>query len=504
MKALLMHLNMDFNLQQAFPRHEPILRQDLELDTLLHAMAGEDEFVLKVAHKVLICGLGNDVETILYRQEIVKDSLKNPEVIRELYGLAWEAIEGKRKSYWSFSSDYPSSTLYGAINILQMFMGILKKLKVIADVQVGRFESRGLAALFTMLRSEFSDEYFAEIQSHLVELKFGRGMLLSAQLGEGNEGTGYMLRQSHGKSPSLLKRILGKGPQAYTFRIADRDQAGAKTLSTMKDRGINLVANALAQSMDHILSFFEMLRTELAFYVGCLNLYDQLALLEATTSFPRPTVTGTSDLHFKALYDPCLALSMQHSLVSNTLDADLKYLVVITGANQGGKSSFLRSIGLAQVMMQAGMFVAAESFAAELRTGLFTHHKREEDPSMKSGKLDEELSRMNAIADDITSGSMLLFNESFSSTNEREGSEIARQIVSALIEKGVKVFFVTHLYAFAHGLFDSWMGNAMFLRAERRGDGTRTFRLSEGEPLETSYGGDLYRQIFQEDISDRS
>ena len=72
---------------------------------------------------------------------------------------------------------------------------------------------------------------------------------------------------------------------------------------------------------------------------------------------------------------------------------------------------------------------------------------------MESGKWDEELSRMSDIVDRIKPNSVLLLNESFASTNEREGSEIARQIVRALLNKRVKVFFVTHLYHFAHGVF---------------------------------------------------
>jgi len=182
--------------------------------------------------------------------------------------------------------------------------------------------------------------------------------------------------------------------------------------------------------------------------------------------------------------------------VGNAVMADKVDLVTITGANQGGKSTFLRSIGLAQLMMQCGMFVPAESFRSDVCEGLFTHYKREEDATMKSGKLDEELGRMSDIADRVTSNSMILFNESFAATNEREGSEIARQIVCALLEKGIKVFFVTHLYEFADGFYDKKMGNAIFLRAERQTDGGRTFKLNVGEPLQTSYGEDLYRTIF--------
>ena len=68
--------------------------------------------------------------------------------------------------------------------------------------------------------------------------------------------------------------------------------------------------------------------------------------------------------------------------------------------------------------------------------------------------------------------------------------------MGALLEQGVKVFFVTHLYAFAHGCFEKKLKNALFLRAERQADGARTFKLIEGEPLQTSYGEDLYEAIF--------
>jgi DNA mismatch repair ATPase MutS len=190
---------------------------------------------------------------------------------------------------------------------------------------------------------------------------------------------------------------------------------------------------------------------------------------------------------------------MKQKVVGNDVNADHKDLAIITGANQGGKSTLLRSIGLAQLMMQSGMFVPAESFCANVCNRLFTHYKREEDATMTSGKLDEELGRMSVIVDNLTPDSMVLFNESFAATNEREGSEIARQIVHALLEKRVKVFFVTHLYEFAHRYYDSQMANAIFLRAPRQPDGTRTFKLIEGEPLQTSYGEDSYQKVFGTD-----
>jgi DNA mismatch repair ATPase MutS len=112
------------------------------------------------------------------------------------------------------------------------------------------------------------------------------------------------------------------------------------------------------------------------------------------------------------------------------------------------------------------------------------------------GKLDEELDRMSVIAGQITPGCLLLCNESFASTNEREGSEIARQVIRALTEDGIRIIFVTHLYDLAERYYTQHDPATLFLRAERQPDGHRTFRLPPGEPLPTSYGQDLYQQVF--------
>ena len=71
--------------------------------------------------------------------------------------------------------------------------------------------------------------------------------------------------------------------------------------------------------------------------------------------------------------------------------------------------------------------------------------------------------------------------------------------MTALLAGGIKVFFVTHLYEFGRSYYEQARADALFLRAERGADGRRSFRLTEGEPLETSYGEDLYHRIFATD-----
>jgi len=496
MKAFLMYPDRDFDLQRKLPANEQALMQDLELDVLFNAMARGDKFLSDVAKSAVLSGLRDDLDTIRYRQRVLQDCLKNPAVVREIYDVAVKSIEKEKKVYYGILGRHADSILDRSIEALQMFVGMLRKLRSVADEHAERFESDGFRIFFAMLEQELSDDYFASVQHHLQELKLRNGALISAELGAGNRGANYTLRTSQVKQ-SWMERIFAKKPPEYTIYIADRDDNGARALSEIRERGINLVANALAQSADHILNFFSMLRTELAFYVGCLNLQGRLADMGAPIVFPQPAGLGERRHSFTGLYDVCLALALGQKIVGNDLTADNKHLVIITGANQGGKSTFLRSIGLSQLMMQCGMFVPAEFYCANVCDGLFTHYRREEDATMKSGKLDEELSRMSDIIDNITLGSIVLFNESFAATNEREGSEIAGQIIHALLEKRIKVFFVTHLYEFAHGFYERRLDAAMFLRAERQADGGRTFRVIEAEPLQTSYGADLYKAVFQ-------
>ncbi len=502
MKAFLMHPDCDFDIDHAPPPGAEALTQDLGLPIVFMAMAGGDAFLREVAAKALLASLV-EPSTIRYRQAILRDCFDNPKTVRSLYELSVEAIQREKKGFWGGLTKHPGYMLHRSVEVLEMFSGMLRQLRGITEQSRGDFESDGFQRFFAMLTTELTDEYFAEIGEHLRRLHFRRGVLESATLGRGLKGGEYRLRKPNDDRPGWFEWLLQRGPPVFTYRLHERDEAGARMLSELRDRGINLVANAMARSTDHILSFFILMRTELAFYIGCLNLKEALEAKGQTVCFPLPTPLGGRELSVDGLYDAALALSMERKIIGNTANADGKDIIVVTGANQGGKSTFLRSLGLAQLMMQCGMFVPASRYSAAVSSAFFSHFKREEDASMTSGKFDEELERMNEIANRIHPQAMILFNESFAATNEREGSEIARQIVRALVERGVRVCFVTHMYDFAHGLEEEGGGKVLFLRAERSEAGARTFRMIAAAPLETSYGEDLYRKIFgTEDVED--
>ena len=429
------------------PGTDDVLAQDLELGTLWSAMAGGDEFLFETAKRAVLSSL-HDPEAIVYRQRVLADCLQRPTVVRQLYGLAVEALENERTAGGGlWHSDRPDSTLYRSVQVLRAHVDVLKRLRQLADQQAGTFRSEGFTRFFAMLREELADDYLQAVEQHLRELGFSRGVFESARLGQGDKGHDYIVRRL--REQRWTERLpFGNRTPDYSFTIPPRDQAGFQALEEIRGKGINLVANAVAQAAEHISSFFIMLRLELAFYLGCLNLHERLEQKSEPTCFPEPLAEGQPSLTTHGIYDVCLTLHIQDRVVGNEVHADGKPLVMITGANQGGK-------------------------------------------------LDEELSRMSQIAGQIAPHSLLLCNESFASTNEREASEIARQVIRAMLDKQIKVIFVTHMYDLAHGLHEQQLDAALFLRAERQPDGRRTFKILEGKPLPTSYGEDSYRRIFQ-------
>lgn len=497
MKVFLMYPDEDFFPGAKLPVNRHDIVQDLELDVLFEAMALNDPYLLQIVRNTILESL-DDIQLIKYRQDVLKDCLKHPEIAREIYQLSIEFSE-RKKTNWLWISprqSSPSSIANSARRMLEASLDLIKKLRTIAEENIDQFESRGFKRFFRMILDELDDEYLKEVEEHITRLKFPEGILLSAVLGKGNVGTNYVLCKTNPEELKGLNRIFSKKAENYSFSLSPRDNNGERVLEQLRNRGLSRVANSVAQAAEHIESFLDLLHKELAFYIGCLNLNDELINLGEPITFPQPKPVNERVLHCDGLYDITLSLTMQQKIVDNSIDGSNKELFIITGSNQGGKTTFLRSIGLAQLMMQSGMFVPAKAFTANMFTGIFTHFKREEDKNLESGKFEEELVRMSRIVDHIRPDALILLNESFAATNEYEGSEVAKQIVSALLDKHIKVFFVTHLYAFAHNLYKSRKAKVIFLQAERLQNGQRTFKLRKAEPQSSSHSLDLYEKIF--------
>ena len=177
---------------------------------------------------------------------------------------------------------------------------------------------------------------------------------------------------------------------------------------------------------------------------------------------------------------------------------------VLTGPNLGGKTTYVQAVGLAHVLAQAGLFVPGRSAEISPVDAIYTHFPAAEQPSKASGRLGEEAQRLARIFSEATPQSLILLNESLSSTSPGESLYLARDTVCALRLLGARAIYATHLHELAACL-DEVNATAcdgpptislvagIVPSGQRSGDGDlgRTYRIAPGPPQGKSYAQEI-------------
>ena len=458
---------------------------DLLLPSVLDRISEGDATVRSAAASALLSPL-KDAESIHYRQSALKDCIWNPHLVRSLYLLAGETLAAQQREDLRFYySQTVSAQFQSCLSQLKLLINSLRTLREFEELNSQRFSSSAFRGLFERVAENFDEAFFTEADDLLKELKFPRGMLIGAKL-SGIGRISEMRLLSENNCSDAIKNSSG------VYQIESNDETGVSDFVHRRET-VKCEANRiLLRAVLHITDFFKSLHIEVAFYIACLNLIDRLTSKDISFCVPEISEGRTGS----GLVELNMALCKEES-IGNDFDLSKSHLCVITGADQGGKTSFLISVGQAQVLMQCGMPVGAKKFQAPIAAGVFTHFQKVEDRTMRNGKLNEELIRMSRIIDQIRPSSLMLFDESFCSTNEREGSRIALDITHALLATHIDIFSVTHLYSYAKTLYDESKPDYAFLCAERLDSGARTKRIIPGEPLSTSFDLDIYNEVFE-------
>ncbi|MBO7273679.1 MAG: hypothetical protein J6V22_02365, partial [Clostridia bacterium] len=214
-----------------------------------------------------------------------------------------------------------------------------------------------------------------------------------------------------------------------------------------------------------------------------------------------PDIRPMNERAFTAteLYNPCVALKIEDEIVPNDVvfDKDAS-IYVLTGPNRGGKSVITCAIGLSQVMLQLGMYVPAKEATISPVDGIYTHFPTGAEDTIDKGRLGEECARLGEIFDCVTANSLVLLDESLSSTGSYEASYIAAEVLSGLAHVGCRCLFSTHLHELAAEIDNinrrsrANGGVAIdTLVAGIEGEGKRSFRITRAKPDGKSYARDI-------------
>ena len=213
-----------------------------------------------------------------------------------------------------------------------------------------------------------------------------------------------------------------------------------------------------------------------------------------------PKICPKEERAFRAvgIYNPRVALAIDDEIVTNDfMFDDDAHIYVLTGPNRGGKSVITVAVGASQALFQLGLPVPAESAELSVVDAIFTHFPEGADDTIDKGRLGEECARLKEIFDSVTPDSMILLDESLSSTGAYEASYIASEILSGFAVLGCRGIFSTHLHELAASVPE------INKRSEELGgikidtlvagieEGRRSFKIYRAKPDGKSYARDI-------------
>ena len=223
-----------------------------------------------------------------------------------------------------------------------------------------------------------------------------------------------------------------------------------------------------------------------------------------------PTLLPASEKAFsaKGLYNPAVALKIEDTVVDNDLEFDDEgRIFVLSGPNRGGKSVITCAVGIAQAMAQLGLSVPARRLSLSPVDGIFTHFPTGADDTIDKGRLGEECARLREIFDRITEDSLVLLDESLSSTGAYEASYIAAELLAGFAVARCRGIFSTHLHELAAKMdeINQKAGEKGGVRVDTLvagiEEGRRSFRIVRQKPDGKSYARDIankYGLSFEE------
>ena len=206
---------------------------------------------------------------------------------------------------------------------------------------------------------------------------------------------------------------------------------------------------------------------------------------------------GAAGMEAEGIYNlKLIATEKAGNVVPNDLSFDReKRIYVLTGANRGGKTTVTQAIGQLFLLAQSGIYVPGTRFRFDPADQVLTHFPADEDKTLDLGRLGEECRRFRELYSRCTADSLLLLNETFSTTSFEEGYFIAADAVRAILRIGTRTIYNTHMHKLAQDLDEAinteeGEGKAVSLVAETK-EGRHSFRVMIAPPEGQSFARDI-------------
>ena len=464
----------------------------------------------------------DDVDVIRYRQATFADMARVPaikETLAKVHPILDDIMELRRLDR---SSTNPGDSYLYSITEIELYVSCLDTLAAGLGAVRSEIGGPAFAALADFSAELVSSEYYRELNKKLEALaarvhevkSVTVGVNLDRELRPTSAGV-ISINSEQFKSGKVLDKILRFSFKNDAFTcIAELSPFGKGQSENRQEALIgafnsaiedvfhssvrgwrNIVGEYVIDNTDFLLK----LLPEIEFVTRAVELVARLSSHSGCTVVT-PTLAPAAEKAFcaKGLYNPRVALAIDEEIVTNDLELDDDAgIYVLTGPNRGGKSVITVAMGAAQALCQLGLPVPASEATISPVDGIFTHFPEGADDTIDKGRLGEECQRLKEIFDEVTGNSMILLDESLSSTGAYEASYIASEILTGFAVVRCRGIFSTHLHELAAGVPEinerSLAEGGVKIDTLVAGieEGRRSFKIYRMKPDGKSYARDI-------------
>lgn len=528
---------------------------DLGLDTLTEKLVAQPQEV-PLLRRVMM-SLTADPQVAAFRSDVFEDMLRHPEIRERMakllnrikmfydYGVV-NRHEGDETGIWDL------------MHRLEEYHDYILTVEAIRECLSEKdLVSEGLTGLRDTVDRIYQDQGFAALRKDVEEMRVAasdiKSLTVGINLNDRFEAVSMGLVSVNGKpftKSGLLKNFLASvNPRDDIREEADWDGSssffpantetgllesvgqfvetsvilrnplaamslaripasdGSANIPRQMDNAATMLTNRISRRLkDTLARYLNVSVREMADLIPELVFYTRWAeYIEKQQRkgwrFCKPEVrhrkAGAAGMEAKGFYNLKLIDSTgPESTVPNDLAFDEeKRVYVLTGANRGGKTTATQAVGQLFILAQSGIRVPAECFRYDPADRVLTHFPADEDKTLDLGRLGEECRRFRELFVQSTADSLLLLNETFSTTSFEEGYFIAADAVRAILGRGSRTIYNTHMHKLAQDLdtvinTDERPGKAVSLVAETKGK-EHSFRMVIAPPEGQSFARDI-------------
>lgn len=524
---------------------------DLGLDQIIKSLSNkevEQNFIQKTMSLI-----SADPALAAYRCDVFEDILNNPSMRTSIMKILDEV--NFLKNYGSFKSNYTDdATVWDLLHRLDEINDYIKCVEALFEcLDQKEIKSEGLINLRNYINDIYQNRAFAELRQDVSKLKFETSDLKSVTVGinlnscfeadsiglisinnkyftksgilsnfieklsptddiqDGNEWNEsykyhefevnslaegveslakFSLAASHPVMAMSLASVPEKDPVADIPRYMNRITNQMLTLTTKK------LKETLKKYVSITITDITNLIPEFMYYISWAEYVEKMQKRGFTFS---KAVPFDNDIQMDAqgIYNMKLLGGniTKDELVTNDLDFSSKDGVyILTGANRGGKTTITQAIGQLFVLAQGGIYIPGEQFKFVPVDNVYTHFPADEDKTLDLGRLGEECQRFKTMYSDCTSKSLLLLNETFSTTSFEEGYYIARDSIRAILKKKVRTIYNTHMHKLAKDIdilneeSPEFKATSLIVISKEK---QRSFKIKKAAPEGLSYANDI-------------